>query len=203
MTQPYRLENQHKSYNERLKRAFPFTDADLDANRAGKLTQGQYNRLRDAQEGIACLGWYSVLICLFAVLCSSLMNLTEKPKDGSSDLSFLAMLMVIVVPMIAFLVLSQPKAPQDIQSIHVMSHQGRMVGIRSHGRASVYIVIDQMSLDISSEAAHAFVVNEEYIVYYTGNIPNAISAEHVLKLPTSSATSPDPSNPLTTPVSLS
>lgn len=167
-----------KRYDDVLKTAFYFDQHDLEANRVGKLTDWQLNRLKaDLRRATAALA-----ILLFGALVVFGGGASIYTSGGQpSGLLTAAFVMLVVVGILAlYYWFRNQRASADLREQKVSVVEGRVElrAVSSGESSTAYSVrIGEVQFPLKKQEFLAFKNGDPYRVYYAPNSKKLLSAE--------------------------
>jgi hypothetical protein len=170
--------------NENLKRAFPFTDEDLAANRANQMTAPQRETLSHKQSSTknSLFGFMAFVAIFGFCFITSLTSGTtsSRPRKANPTDSVIGFV-VLVGGISLFLLFKSMSLGDDISNNRVMSIRGTVTRrhYRTRNREHWWIMAGEKTFDVPKHIHDAFVDHEPYILYYTAISETLVAAEHV------------------------
>lgn len=166
-------------YNERLRRAFQITNSDLEANRAGRITPSQQQRIEEKKTNrIVTMGGGLGVMAIFMCVIMAFGSPTSKRYSPTMGL----MGLVVIVPIAAVAMYMYEVAPaiEEAQNPQFSSTQGEIQRRITWNRTSKYheIILDGEIYRVDAEQYEAFTDGETYILYHTAR-NTVLAAEHV------------------------
>lgn len=167
--------------NPDLMRIFDFTADDLEANRAGKMSERQIKRLsgkRATGQWLTGLGCATALVFVLPIIVS---GLSHSMKDSTASLSVI--LFVVAIPVI-YVYLGVMDRNADIRRNHVTMYLGSLLLSEFSGkfRSTYWIFTSSFNMQISNSSYDYLSClrrNTRFRLYYLQNSAEVISIEVV------------------------
>jgi len=175
-----------------LQSVFEFTDDDLVANRAGRLSPAQQPRMAKKQGRaqtaniIFGVGFVVILVVIAIIVLPSVLA----PQPAGSSAVPPGLIALVLVAVLGIVVLSFVRTRRKMRGVSgaVFMTEGaaktraRMVDVADIGDAAMYrLTVGKVTFPLSSgEQMAAFTEGQRYRVYYVkGTLPVVVSAEAV------------------------
>jgi hypothetical protein len=168
-----------------LMRIFDFTAADLEANRAGKMSEHQYQRLQDIAENERFAGQGLAIILallLFGLICYTVQNLSDPAR-----IIFPAIISIVVVIFFVLSIIWAPVIEQDLKIGQIKIVEGNFtLKTKLRGKTTDYIMdfgaiklfIDDRKFAQLRSAAHK---KDRCHVYYLPKSCLVLSTEVIIQ----------------------
>ncbi|MEL6224894.1 MAG: hypothetical protein AAFR31_19860 [Cyanobacteria bacterium J06627_8] len=164
-----------------LKTVFHFSDADLHANRNGRMSDRQKLRLRCMQ---VFSPWHIIAILLAISLSGDLIQHLSQINDGSTIQAIapkIAYTVLVDVLVALFITERVWKLNRDINTGRVEMAKGVITYRHQYGRRSIrhFICLDGKEYRVTFWQQRAFRKNKEYAVYVAPQMKLVLSTERV------------------------
>jgi hypothetical protein len=159
---------------DKLQQALKFTDADINANREGKITQSQAERLSNTQVG---LGKFSAAIVIFGILILFVIH-TFANLDNDATTLYTIVVLILCAILAPTMFGNSVTIRQDVEGDQVVSVQG-IVRKRYSVKTGYNLYIGQIRFSIFRHTYNSFEDGAMYKIYFIPNSKTILSAEIV------------------------